>query len=109
MYQGPGEESPLPEGTLLVFWDVGSMFPNIDNELVLGAVKIALDARDHLVPSTSCILEAVEICLTCNHSVFNEKFCLQIHGAAMGPKNACSYADLAMGEINHKAKFCRPK
>ena len=47
------------------------MFPNIDNELVLGAVKIALDARDHLVPSTSCILEAVEICLTCNHSVFN--------------------------------------
>ena len=26
----------------------------------------------------------------------------------MGPKNACSYADLAMGEINHKAKFCGP-
>ena len=26
----------------------------------------------------------------------------------MGPKNACSYADLAMGEIDHKAKFCGP-
>ena len=26
----------------------------------------------------------------------------------MGPKLACSYADLAMGEIDHKAKFCGP-
>ena len=26
----------------------------------------------------------------------------------MGPKNACSYADLAMGEIDLKAKFSRP-
>ena len=56
------KSQPLPEGTLLVSWDVVSMFLNIDNELVLGAVKIALDATDHLVPSTSCILEAVEIC-----------------------------------------------
>ena len=33
---------------------------------------------------------------------------MQIHGTAMGPKNACSYADLAMGELDHKAKFCGP-
>ena len=26
----------FPEGTLLVSWDVVSMFPNIDNELGLG-------------------------------------------------------------------------
>ena len=26
----------------------------------------------------------------------------------MEPKNACSYADLPMGEIDHKAKFCGP-
>ena len=26
----------------------------------------------------------------------------------MGPKNACSYADLAMGEIDLKAKFSGP-
>ena len=29
---------------------------------------------------------------------------MQIHGTAMGPKNACSYADLAMGIIDQKAK-----
>ena len=99
---------PFPEGTLLVSWDVVSMFPNIDNNLGLTAVKNALDARERLIPSTKCILEAVEICLKHNHSVFQHSFFLQIHGTAMGPKNACSYADLAMGEIDHKAKFCGP-
>ena len=84
------------------------MFPNIDNELGLGAVSRALDTREQLLPSTDCILEAVEICLKSNHSVFNEKFYLQVHGTAMGPKNACSYADIAMGEIDHKAKHCGP-
>jgi hypothetical protein len=102
------EQGPFPVGTLLVSWDVVSMFPNIDNELGLGAVRSALDTSEQLLPSTNSILEAVEICLKSNHSVFNEKFYLQIHGTAMGPKNACSYADIAMGEIDHKAKHCGP-
>ena len=80
------EQGPFPEGTLLVSWDVVSMFPNIDHELGLGAVSRALDTREQLLPSTDCILEAVEICLKSNHSVFNEKFYLQVHGTAMGPK-----------------------
>ena len=40
------KQCPLPEGTLLVSWDVVSMFPNIDNELGLGEVKTALETRD---------------------------------------------------------------
>ena len=84
------------------------MFPNIDNKLGLTAVRKALNARENKLPSTSCILEAVKICLKTNHSVFKENFFLQIHGTAMGPKNACSYADLAMGEIDFKAKFSGP-
>ena len=28
---------------------------------------------------------------------------MQIHGTAMGPHNACSYADLSMGEFDDKA------
>ena len=79
---------PFPEGTLLVSWDVVSMFPNIDNNLGLTAVRNALDARENLMPSTKCILEAVEICLKHNYSVFKHSFFLQIHGTAMGPKNA---------------------
>lgn len=85
------------------------IFPNTDNELGLGAVKRALETRDQLLPPTSRILEDVEICLKSNHSVFNEKVYLQIHGTAVGPKNTCSYSDLAIGEIDHKAyKFCGP-
>ena len=84
------------------------MFPNIDNNLGLTAVKNALNARECKMPSTNCILEAVKICLECNHSVFKDNVFLQIHGTAMGPKNACSYADLAMGELDCKAKFCGP-
>ena len=84
------------------------MFPNIDNKLGLTAVRKALNARENKFPSTTCILEAVKICLKSNHSVFKDNFFLQIHGTAMGPKNACSYADLAMGEIDFKAKFSGP-
>ena len=102
------KSGPFPTGTLLVSWDVVSMFPNIDNKLGLTAVRKALNARVNKFPSTTCILEAVKICLKSNHSVFKENFFLQIHGTAMGPKNACSYADLAMGEIDLKAKFSGP-
>ena len=81
------------------------MFPNIDNTLGIKAVEEALNSMDANFPSTKCILEAVEICLNCNHSIFKDSNYLQIHGTAMGPKNACSYADLAMGIIDQMAKY----
>ena len=79
---------PFPTDTLLVSWDMVSMFPNIDNKLGLFAFRKALNARESIFPSTSCILEAIKICLKSNHSVFKENFFLQIHGTVMGPKNA---------------------
>ena len=95
---------PFPEGTLLVSWDVVSMFPNIDNNLGIKAVTEALNSREIQIPSTECIIEAVKICLEHNNSQFQDQQFLQTHGTAMGPKNACSYADLAMGIIDQKAK-----
>ncbi|CAB3990465.1 Hypothetical predicted protein [Paramuricea clavata] len=91
------KKGPSPPDTLLVSWDVVAMFPNIDNNLGLTAVKKALDSRENKFPSTKCIVEAVEICLACNNCQFGEMNFLQKHGTAMGPKNACSYADIAMG------------
>ena len=101
-------KGPFPEGTLLVSWDVKSMFPNTDNRLGLSAVKKAPNAGENQLPSTNCILEAVEICFKSNHLVFKENLFLQIHGTAMGPKNACSYADLAVGKIDFQATFSGP-
>ena len=95
---------PFPEGTLLVSWDVVSMFANIDNNLGIKAVTNALNLREIQVPSTECIVEAVKIRLEHNNSHFQDQQFLQTHGTAMGSKNACSYADLAMGIIYQKAK-----
>ena len=79
------------------------MLPNIDNNFGIKAVEKALNSRDTNFPSTECVLEAVEICLNSNHSTFKDINYLQIHDTAMVPKNACSYADLAMGIVDHKA------
>ena len=103
--QALNAKGPLPVDSLLVSWDVVSMFPNIDNNLGITAVRKALDSRSSKFPSTDCIAEAVEICLRVNNCHFSEQNFVQKHGTAMGPKNACSYADLAMGIIDEKAKL----
>ena len=95
---------PFPKESLLVSWDVVAMFPNIDNHLGINAITEALNSRTTNFPSTDCIVEAVKICLQHNNSQFKDENFLQIHGTAMGPKNACSYADVAMGVIDKKAK-----
>ena len=89
---------PFPEGSLLVSWDVVAMFPNIDNNLEINAITDALNSRATNFPSTECIVEAVKICLQHNNSQFNDENFLQIE-----KKNACSYADLAMGVIDKEA------
>ena len=94
--------SPFLAGTLLVSWDVISMYPSIDNEVGLAACKEALDHREHTSPSTECLLEAIKITLECNNSIFNKKHYRQNRGTAMGPHNACSYADLAMTTIDRR-------
>ena len=60
-------------GSLLVSWDVVSMFRNIDNNLGITAVRKALDSRSSKFPSTDCIAEAVEICLRVNNCQFSEQ------------------------------------
>ena len=94
--------APFPEGTLLVSWDVISMYPSINNEMGISACKRALDERTTLSPSTECLLEAIKIALDCNNSSFKNKHYRQNRGTATGPHYACSYADLAMTEIDHK-------
>ena len=89
--------------TYLVSFDVVNMFPNIDNNLGIKAVKKALNARETKFPPTDCILEATQMCLDLNNCRYLGKDFLQIYGTAMGPHNACSYADLAMGDFDDKA------
>ena len=94
--------APFREGTLLVSWDVISIYPSINNEMGISACKRVLDKRTTLSPSAECLLEAIKITLDCKNSSFNNKYYRQNRGTAMGSHNAYSYADLAMTEIDHK-------
>ena len=44
----------LPEGLILVSFDVVNMFPNIDNERGLQTMEKAYNKRTTLSPSTEC-------------------------------------------------------
>ena len=45
-------------------------------------------------------LKALDIALSHNLTTFENRMYKQIKGTAMGPKNACFYADVAMNSID---------
>ena len=67
----------LSENCVLLNFDVVNIFPNIDNKSGLLSVKEALTDSNFDVDSTQCIVDALEICLTCNNSTFNYQHFLQ--------------------------------
>ena len=94
----------LPDNSVLVSFDVVNMFPSIDNESGIKAVKEMLNVRENKNPPTECILEALRLCLECNNSVFNDKNFLQTDGTAQGPHMSCSYSDIAMAHFDIRAE-----
>ena len=62
---------------MLVSFDIVKMFPSMDNESGLQAVKNALEAREEQFPPTLSIIEALELCVKCNNSIFNKNHFLQ--------------------------------
>ena len=91
----------IPDNAILVSFDMVNMFPSIDNNRDVAAVKSALDSRTNLSPSTECIIEALEICLTNSNSTFTGQKVTQTNGTAMGVANSCSYSDLAIQPIDN--------
>ena len=59
------------------------MFPSIDSNTRAVAVKSALDSRTNLSPSTECIIEILEICLTNNNLTFACQNVIQANETAM--------------------------
>ena len=97
-------DSDLLENFLLVSFNVVNMFPSIDNESGIKAVKKVLNGRESKNPPTECILEALRLCLECNNSVFNDKNFIQTDGTAQGPHMSCSYSDIAMAHFDNRAE-----
>ena len=89
-------KSMLSENCVLVSFDVVNIFHNIDNKSGLLSVKETVIDNNFDIDSTQCIVDALEICLTCNNSRFNHYYFLQTDGTSQGPHMSCSYADIAM-------------
>ena len=96
-------DSDLPENSFLVSFDVVNMFPSIDNESGIKAVKKVLNDGESKNPPTKCILQALRLCLECINSVFNDKHVIQTDGIPQGPHMSCSYSDIVMAHFDNRA------
>ncbi|XP_062610424.1 uncharacterized protein LOC134272191 [Saccostrea cucullata] len=88
--------------TILVSFDVTSLYTNIPHTLGLEAVSYWIDKHPDIINERfpkEFILEGLKIVLENNHFHFNNEFYIQIKGTAMGTKVAPSYATLVMGYL----------
>ena len=93
-------ENSISDDTKCVSFDIVNMFPSIDNERGIEAVKSLLNSRTINNPSTECIIEGLKLCLYNNNSVFANEHLLQTNGTATGAPNSCSYADIAVASLD---------
>ena len=90
-----------------VTFDVVNMFPSISKEIGLPACRDHLEKRQVKLFSTDCVMEALEITLDNNLTVFNGNMYVQVSGTAMGPNNACQYADTALSPLDREIYNCQ--
>ena len=88
----------LPPNTKLVAFDIHNMYPSTNNKRGVEVIRNLFNSRTTLKPSADCVIEALEICLTCNNSKFTKQNLLQSNGTCTvtGAPNSCSCADLAV-------------
>ena len=99
-------KSSLPDKLILVSFDIINMFPKIDSERGMEAVRSLLDSRSSQNASTESIMEGLEIYFLKNDSRFANIHLLQTNDTADGAPNSCSYSNVA---INHLDKIINEK
>ena len=91
-----------PESVLVSF-DIINMFPSIDNKMGIDSVIKLLNKRRCKNPPTQCVIEALELCLNCNNSIFNNTSYIETDSTAQGPHMSCSCSAIAMSSHDSKA------
>ena len=99
--------APLSPRTILVTADVCSLYTNIPHNEGILATKHALDTRTNPHPPTDQLIRLLELILNLNSFNFQGKIYNQIRGTAMGTPCAPSYANLFMGQLEHKLIFSK--
>ena len=92
----------------LISFDIINIFPSIDNICGLKSVKKVLESRSNQFHPSNCIIEALQLCLESNNSIFNNRHYLQSDGTAQGPHMSCSYSDIAIQYFDIKALEFNP-
>ena len=86
--------SSLPTNSILVGFDAVNMFPSTDNNSGLKSVHDILEFRDSEFPRTSSIIKVIDLCLSYDNSIFNNKNYLPTDSTAQRP-----HIDLAPMQI----------
>ena len=95
----------VPQNTLLVSFDIVSLYTNISHDLGIEAINSWLTKYPELIHerfSKEFILESIKIILENNNFYFNDKMYTQVRGTAMGTKFAPTYATLVLAYLEEK-------
>ena len=74
--------SNLSSSAILVRLDVVNIFPSMDNNMGIASDRKYLDEMECKDLPTDCVIEALELCLSCSNSVFSNSNYLQTDGTA---------------------------
>ena len=91
--------------TLLVSFDIISLYSNINHELGLEALDFWINQHTSHIPprfDKTFIFDAMKFILEHNTFKFNDEFYIQTRGTAMGTKVAPTYASLTIGYLEKK-------
>ena len=92
----------LPPGSLLVTFNVSSLYTNIPHQEGLTACEKALYQRNIQKPPTADLCHLMRLVLTRNTFTFNGEFFLQQHGTAMKARMASRYANMFVGKLERE-------
>lgn len=97
----------VPEHTILVSFDVESLFTNVPHLEGLDTLRHVLNnTRAHsLKPSNDCIVKLADLVLSYNYFRFQSDYYLQTKGTAMGSPMAPNFANLYVGQFEEHVLF----
>ena len=93
----------VPSHTYIFTIDIDSLYTNIDTPTGLQTVSKVFQTYPDATRPDQVLLKLLEISLTRNDFIFNDKYYLQIKGTAMGKKFAPAYANIYMSEWEREA------
>lgn len=104
------ELGPLPPNARLVTVDAVSMYSNINTDHAIESLTLWLDRHKAELPSgfpTEFILKGTRLVMESNIFQFDDIFCWQKNGTAMGTSLACIYATIYFS-YHEETRLCEP-